>query len=108
MTNMADPKTIGICDTQPVTIEGLQALLNASSDMQVVGTATTLAAGMELLKQETPSIMLIDKAFGLAEAMDWISGLRASGTSSIVWGVSMNEAEALRIMQAGAQGVLRK
>ena len=30
------------------------------------------------------------------------------GTAAVVWGVSLNEAEALRIVQAGAHGVIRK
>jgi DNA-binding NarL/FixJ family response regulator len=40
--------------------------------------------------------------------MDWLTNLRTSGTLSVVWGVSINEAEALRLMQAGAHGVMRK
>jgi|SRR6266852_2263975 DNA-binding NarL/FixJ family response regulator len=108
MTNMAALKTIGICDTQPVTIEGLESLLRSCNDMQVVGTATNLFSGLELVRSHTPSIVVIDKAFGLPAVMDWLANLRSSGTFSVVWGVSMNEAEALRLMQGGAQGVMRK
>src|SRR5262249_23302237 len=38
------------------------------------------------------------------------NNIRSHGrqTAPVVWGVSMNEAEALRIVQAGAQGVVRK
>jgi len=70
MKNMTCSKTIGICDSQPVTIEGLQSLLRDSDDMQVVGTATTLYSGLELVKDHAPSILLIDKAFGLPAVMD--------------------------------------
>jgi DNA-binding NarL/FixJ family response regulator len=107
-TNMTALKTVGICDTQPVTIEGIRSLVRSCNDLQVVGTATTLFGGLELVKNTTPSIIIIDKAFGLPAVMDWLVNLRTLGASSIVWGVSMNEAEALRLMQAGAQGVLRK
>ena len=108
MTNTTGLKTVGICDTQPVTIEGLQSLLRNCNDMQVVGTATSLFGGLELVKGQTPSIMIIDKAFGLSAVLDWLSDMRNLGTFSVVWGVSMNEAEALRLMQAGAHGVIRK
>jgi DNA-binding NarL/FixJ family response regulator len=101
-------KTIGICDTQPVTIEGLQSLLRDCDDLEITGTATSLSGGLDLVKNLAPSIVMIDKAFGLASVMDWLANLRSSGTFSVVWGVSMNEAEALRLMQAGAQGVMRK
>jgi two-component system, NarL family, nitrate/nitrite response regulator NarL len=108
MTNVALLKTVGICDTQPRTIEGLQSLLGACEDMRMIGSAINLFRGLELVQQHNPSIMVIDKAFGLPAIMDWLANLRSTGTSSVVWGVSMNEAEALRIMQAGAQGVMRK
>ncbi len=108
MTNMTFSKKIGICDSQPVTIEGLQSLLRDCNDMEVVGTATSLYSGLELVKDHAPSIILIDKAFGLPAVMDWLADLRRTQTFGVVWGISMNEAEALRLMQAGAHGVMRK
>src|SRR5208283_611430 len=57
---------------------------------------------------QTPSLVIIDKAFGVPAIMDWLASLRSTATCAVVWGVSLNEAEALRIMQAGAQGVMRK
>jgi len=102
MTNMPASRTVGICDTQPMTIAGLQSLLKDSDDLQVVGTATNLFSGLELVRSHTPGVVLIDKAFGLPAVMDWLTNLRSSGTLSVVWGVSINEAEALRLMQAGA------
>jgi DNA-binding NarL/FixJ family response regulator len=108
MTNEALFKTVGVCDTQPVTIEGLQSLLRDCEDLRVIGSATNLFSGLELVQNHNPSIVVIDKAFGLPAIMDWLANLRSTATCSVVWGVSMNEAEALRIMQAGAQGVMRK
>jgi two-component system, NarL family, nitrate/nitrite response regulator NarL len=108
MTNEALLKTVGVCDTQPVTIEGLQSLLRDCEDLKVIGSATNLFSGLELVQNHNPSVVVIDKAFGLPAIMDWLANLRSTATCSVVWGVSMNEAEALRIMQAGAQGVMRK
>jgi NarL family two-component system response regulator LiaR len=108
MTNMTVLKTVAICDTQPVTIEGLQSLLRNCNDMHVVGTAISLFGGLELVKNHAPSIVILDKAFGLSAVMDWLADTRSLGTFTVVWGVSMNEAEALRLMQAGAHGVIRK
>jgi DNA-binding NarL/FixJ family response regulator len=108
MTNEALLKTVAICDTQPVTIEGLQSLLRTCEDLRVIGSATNLFNGLELVQNHNPAIVVIDKAFGLPAMMDWLANLRSTQTCSVVWGVSMNEAEALRIMQSGAQGVMRK
>jgi len=108
MTNEALLKTVAICDTQPVTIEGLESLLRTCEDLRVIGSATNLFNGLELVQNHNPAIVVIDKAFGLPAIMDWLANLRSTQTCSVVWGVSMNEAEALRIMQSGAQGVMRK
>jgi DNA-binding NarL/FixJ family response regulator len=108
MTNIAVSKTIGICDSQPVTIAGLQALLNSSPDLTVVGSATNIFNGLELVRNHAPSVVIIDKAFGLPAVMELLGNLRSTETQAVVWGVSLNEAEALRLMQAGAHGVIRK
>lgn len=103
-------KTVVICDTQPIAIQGMRALLAEHQEMAVVGDATSLMAGMELVRNLSPSVLVVDKGFGLQPVMDWITNIRAGGrqTAAVVWGVSLNEAEALRMVQAGAQGVIRK
>jgi two-component system nitrate/nitrite response regulator NarL len=65
---------------------------------------------MEMVQEHTPSVMILDKAFGVPAVMDWIKSLRINRkeTSVIVWGVSMSEAEALRLVQTGAHGVIHK
>ena len=102
-------KTVVVCDTQPIAIEGLRALVAPDHDLAVAGEATSMMAGMELVRSLAPSALVVDKAFGLQAVMDWISNLRACGrNTAVVWATSINEAEALRMVQAGAQGVIRK
>jgi DNA-binding NarL/FixJ family response regulator len=103
-------KTVVICDTEPISMEGMRALLAQLQDLAVVGDATSIMAGMELVRNLLPAVLIIDKSFGLQPIMDWIASLRAGGhrTAVVVWGHSVNEAEALRMVQAGAQGVIRK
>ena len=102
-------KTVVICDTQPIAIEGLRALMTQNHDLAMAGEATSLMAGMELVRNLSPSILIVDKGFGLQPVMDWIANLRSSDrrTAVVVWGNSLNEAEALRMVQAGTQGVIR-
>jgi DNA-binding NarL/FixJ family response regulator len=103
-------KTVVICDTQPIAIEGLRSLVAQHHDLAVAGEATSMMSGMELVRNLAPSILIVDKAFGLQPVMDWIANLRASGRriSIVVWGNGINEAEALRMVQSGTQGVIRK
>jgi two-component system nitrate/nitrite response regulator NarL len=102
-------KTVAICDTQPVTIRGFRALLAEQPDFEWMGEASSLMAGMDLVRNRVPGLLIIDKGFGLQPVVDWITNLRAGReTSVIVWGYSMSEAEALRAVQAGALGIVRK
>jgi DNA-binding NarL/FixJ family response regulator len=110
MTNNPVRKTVGVCETQPVTIEGVRALLEGCSDLEFIGGVTSLLSGMEIVQERSPSVMIIDKAFGAPAVTDWIKSLRTNRrlTSVIVWAVSMSEAEALRLVQTGAHGVVHK
>jgi DNA-binding NarL/FixJ family response regulator len=101
-------KSVVVVDTQPISIEGMRALLESSPDLRYVGAVTTLPAGIELVRSLRPSVVLIDKAFGLQPLVDWLPSLRNTGTSPVVWGAGIGNSEALRLVQAGARGVVQK
>jgi two-component system nitrate/nitrite response regulator NarL len=103
-------KSVAICDTEPIAIEGMRALLNATQDLQLAAAETSLLGGMEMVRQYAPAIIILDKTFGIHAIMDCLKRLRASGftIAPIVWGLNLSEAEALRMLQAGALGVVRK
>ena len=125
--------TVLLCETQPLTVEGVRAVLSSTNDLRVTGVCENLALCREISRRQRPDVVVIDKALGMQAVMDWIQDLRLAeqdlerlGTSpfspndapiasqtrpmpkAIVWGVSMTEAEALRFLQAGAKGILRK
>src|ERR1700682_5887598 len=114
MTEETDKKTIVICDMQPVTSEGLRFVLNADGGLAFAGSLDSLDQAMLAARTQHPDIFLIDKGFGMQAVLDWIPGLKLAGPTSypipsvVVWGVSMTEAEALRLLQAGARGIVRK
>src|SRR5438477_8043374 len=103
-------KTMVVCDTQPIAIQGMRALVAEHQDFVVTGEANSLIAGMELVRSISPAVLVVDKSFGLQPVIDWIANVRSNGcqTAPVVWGHSINEAEAVRMVQAGAQGVIRK
>lgn len=107
------PKSVAVCDTQPVTAEGIRTLLNGQESLDFLGTCGDLNQAARLIQQESPDVLLVDKAFGIQAILEWLSELRPSPetplhTGIVVWGVSVTEAEALRFLQAGARGILRK
>lgn len=113
----ATPRTVAICDTQPVTAEGIRTLLGGNSDLQYLETTDSLKAALdrvELRKPDgMPDVLLVDKAFGMQAILDWLTRMRPAVESNgrpgvVIWGISISEAEALRFLQAGARGILRK
>ncbi len=77
---------------------------------RVVAAATSVEDAVRALGELHPSILVVDKAFGTPTVMDWVRLLSAGDkpTAVIVWGTLMSESEALRFLQAGATGVVRK
>ena len=105
-------RTVSICDTQPVTTEGIRILLSNCSDLKFLHATDSLAAAIDLFRDEPTDVLILDKAFGTQAILDLLS-CRSSGTSEhdpalVIWGVSVTEAEALRFLQAGGRGILRK
>jgi DNA-binding NarL/FixJ family response regulator len=103
-------KSIAVCDTQPVTTEGIRTLLGSNSDLGFQESSDSPERAVELMKQHTPDVLLIDKAFGLQAILECLHDCRAASpdTGVVIWGVSMTEGEALRFLRAGARGILNK
>jgi two-component system, NarL family, nitrate/nitrite response regulator NarL len=110
MTENSPKKTVAVCDTQPITAEGLRNLLADSPDLGLLGPLRSLEAAREFVRSNTPDLIVVDKGFGMRAVLDWIHDLKLTEDTPavIVWGVSMTEAEALRLLQAGARGIVRK
>jgi two-component system, NarL family, nitrate/nitrite response regulator NarL len=103
-------KTVVVCDTQPITAEGLRTLLARAGDLEFLASLNSLEAATQLITARPPTVVIVDKGFGMRIVLDWIHDLKLSDAAPAVtvWGVSMTEAEALRLLQAGAKGIVRK
>lgn len=103
-------KAVIVCDMQPVVIEGVRGLLACSGDLRLAGAVSTLEAAFELVRGMNPAAIVVDKSLGAPQIIDWLHRLSAAGTTAapVVWGVGISESEALRMLQAGARGVVRR
>lgn len=108
-------KTVSVCDTQPVTAEGIRTLLGDNHGLRFAQATDSLARAKDILRDSAPSVLMLDKAFGIQIVLEWLAEIRSSGavdltanTAIVIWGASITEAEALRFLQAGARGILRK
>jgi len=107
---------VSVCDTQPATIEGVRTLLSAYPDLKFVEGTGSLNRAVEISREHSGGILIVDKAFGMQGILEWMASSAGSrpmgeadaGPMIVVWGVSITEAEALRFLQVGARGILRK
>lgn len=72
----AAPATVLLCESQPLTVEGVRAVLMSTSDLRVTGVCKNLALCQEISRKQRPDVVLIDKALGVQAVMDWIQDLR--------------------------------
>ncbi|MDE3198486.1 MAG: response regulator transcription factor [Acidobacteriota bacterium] len=110
MNNQSARKSILICDTQPLVIEGLRWLLDNSATLRFAGAVCSLDLAFELARTMHPDALLLDKNVGVAAVADFLPHCAAEGVTVpvVVWGSGISEAEALRLLQAGARGILRR
>jgi DNA-binding NarL/FixJ family response regulator len=101
-------KLVVACESQPLMMEGLRTILRDCVDLKFAGGASTIAAGIEIVRAVRPAVVIIDKVLGYQGIADWIMAMKGTGTAAIVWGSGIGNAEALRFVQAGVRGVVQK
>jgi two-component system nitrate/nitrite response regulator NarL len=91
-------------------MEGLRSLLESAEELCVIAAETSLADGMDAVRELQPAVLVVDKSFGIQAVMECLRTLRHARfrTAAVVWSVALSEAEALRLLQAGAAGVVHK
>lgn len=109
----AEVRTVSICDTQPVTAEGIRTILAQVADLRFLQACDSLPRAAECMHVNPADVLILDKAFGIQAILDWLADWRGSSNHRpnlgiVIWGVSVTEAEALRFLQAGPRGILRK
>lgn len=108
-------KNVVICDTQPVAVEGMKWLIDSTEDLRFAGSVPNLDLLQPVLQGHTENgesfdAVIIDKTFGLMGVMELLRALAANSQfpPAVVWGSSVTENEALRLLQAGAKGIVRR
>ena len=102
--------TLAVCDPEPVAMEGLRSLMESIAGPRVVAVKTNVEDAVAAVRELRPSLLILDKGFGVPTLTGWLRLLNSAErpTAVIVWGTLMSESEAVRFLQAGAAGVIRK
>jgi two-component system, NarL family, nitrate/nitrite response regulator NarL len=98
------PADLAFCvheDSPPQTVEAVEMMIEAAAEPP---------SEAEHPVPEQIDAIVIDKGMGFAGVMDLLQRLTANShpTPVVVWGAVVSEAEALRLLQAGARGILRR
>lgn len=108
-------KIVSICETQPLTVHGLEHMLTSTEDLAFGSAHASPAEWMLSAGAEKTDVLIIDKGLGAKTVLDALAQLpvdhganRATVPAVVVWGMSVTEAEALRFLQSGAKGIIRK
>jgi two-component system, NarL family, nitrate/nitrite response regulator NarL len=112
---VSNRKIVSICETQPLTIHGLQHLLDQTDDLRFGCSHSSPAEWMLSANADKTDVLIIDKGLGAQTVLDALNQLpaehgtvRSTVPAVVIWGMSITEAEALRFLQAGAKGIVRK
>ena len=81
MTVITEKKTVAICETQPITAEGVRGIIDTSSDLAFVQWLDSLAGATDYLRQSPPDIVMIDKAFRIQAILDWLAEMQLRKTA---------------------------
>jgi DNA-binding NarL/FixJ family response regulator len=102
--------TLAVCDPEPVAMEGLRSLMEAINGPRVVAVETNVEDAVIAVRELRPSLLILDKGIGVPTVTGWVRLLNTAEktTAVVVWGTLMSEAEAVRFLQAGVAGVIRK
>ncbi|MDR2536325.1 MAG: response regulator transcription factor [Treponema sp.] len=102
--------TVLIVDDHPLFSKGLSFLINSQSSYAVIGEAQNRAEAMELLRNEKPSLAIVDLNLGNEEGLDLIKDMKSYNPDIVILVLSMHDERyyAERVLRAGAKGYIMK
>src|ERR1035438_5335281 len=112
--NFRKPQSVRlvIADDHPIFRDGLRRLLEAESDLKVLGEASDGAEAVKLAKQLKPDILLLDLAMprhpGLEALRDLSVGHNSNPVRVILLTAAAEKSQIVEALQLGARGVVLK
>jgi DNA-binding NarL/FixJ family response regulator len=108
----SQPVRILLADDHPIFRDGLRRLLEAESDLKVIGEACDGAEAVKMARQLKPDIMLLDLAMprmpGLEALREMSSGPASGSVRVILLTAAAEKKQIVEALQLGARGVVLK
>ena len=108
----SQPVRIVIADDHPIFRDGLRRLLEAESDLKVIGEACDGTEAVKMARQLKPDIMLLDLAMprmpGLEALREMSTGPAPASVRVILLTAAAEKKQIVEALQLGARGVVLK
>ena len=107
---MTSPIRVIVADDHPVVRDGLRALIEATSGIELVGEATNGDEAIELARDVRPDVVLMDLAMPGRNGIEATREIARAGWASAVLILTMfgDDESIFAAMRAGARGYLLK
>ncbi|MGE0211369.1 MAG: response regulator [Parvibaculaceae bacterium] len=104
------PHRILLVDDHPVVLAGMKALVNAETDLEVVGAACDARTALLLLASSAPQVIIVDVSLPETNGVSLIRQLRDTAPLLLTLALTVHEeaAYAHQALQAGARGYVLK
>ena len=104
------PRRILLVDDHPIVRQGLAQLINQEKDLEVCGEAVDRAEALAAIKQQPPSLAVVDLSLRSSDGLDLIKDIREQAPGLPVLVLSMHDESvyAERALRAGARGYIMK
>lgn len=99
-----------LIDDHPLVLQGVTELINAESDLQVVGSTGEWSVAFEQIKELQPALVVLDITLSRSNGIEILKNLRVHFPKLKVLILSMHDEDlyAMRALKAGAHGYLMK
>jgi two-component system, NarL family, response regulator len=106
----AEKIRVMIADDHPVVCRGLSAIIRAERGMRVVGEASNGRQLVEMFRQHTPDVTLIDLRMPLMNGVEAVRAIRKEWPTAgiLILTTYEGDEDIFRALEAGAQGYLLK
>ena len=110
MKNRSRSISIVVADDHPVVLHGLADVLRSNPDMNVVALCSDGATALEAIRKWAPNVAVLDIAMPGLSGLDVLASITADGlaTKVVILTATASDAQLLRAIAAGAQGIVLK
>jgi len=104
------PIRIAIADASQMFVDAIRGLLDAESDLSVVGAADCGAAAVDLVRRELPDVLLLDTALPDGTCLDVLRTLNDTrlAVRVVLLAVDIDKQEMVDAVCLGARGLVLK